>query len=159
MSYRWAALALVLALVALMPGEAAGQQTSRGRGSGSMGASYPNPFNPEAKLPFEVGEMTGEGANRVCVNPNQQLRVTIRIYNVLAQPVAIPDFFGVDGSGPGTSNASGKVENLVLTCGRYIAFWDGKYMNTQREVSSGVYLWELIVDGKRVGVRRMFAAK
>jgi len=158
MSYRWAAL-MVLALFALTPEQAAGQQAGArsGNPAGRMGRNFPNPFNPLTNLYFEVGEMTGDPNNPVCVDPGQQHRVTIRIYNVLTQLVATPDFFGVHETGPGTSSAIGKMDNLALPCGRYVAQWDGKIRG--REVPSGTYFWTLIVDGRQIGMKKMFAAK
>lgn len=161
MSFRWAALMFVLALSVLTPERAAGQQTAtRGSRPDLMGGNYPNPFNPETTIRFGVGEITGSADGPMCVEPNQQQRVTIRIYNILSQLVATPVFAGVQRSGPGSSSASGqKVNNLLLPCGMYEAFWVGKYEATGREAGSGVYFWALFLDGKLIGTRRMFAAK
>jgi hypothetical protein len=40
----------------------------------------------------------------------------------------------------------------------YVAYWDGKYMGTRNEVASGVYLYELRIDGSRL-VNRMLVTK
>ena len=151
---RWAALALVLALCALMPRPASGQQPEpRGRKAGALGRNYPNPFNPETVLSFSVGD---EGCN----DNGRLYRVSVRIYNVLAQPVGIPLLEAPTSTGATSSDKAGQpVVNLMLTCGAYTARWDGKFMNTGREVASGVYLWELVVDGQRVGARKMLVAK
>src|SRR5215207_5382499 len=122
MYHRWAALALVLALWSLSPKSAAGQSASqpeqqqpRGRKSGTLGQNYPNPFNPETKIPFGIACAEGDDAQPV---------VSLRIYNVLAQLVAIPI---VEGSGEPLSN-------VKLDCDRdYVAYWDGKVINTGRE--------------------------
>ena len=84
MFHRWAALLLVLALCAMSPKTAAGQSQSKPRGQGASGlGSYPNPFNPEAFFPFDV---------RVdeCTDGSRQHVVTLKIYNVLMQPIATP---------------------------------------------------------------------
>src|SRR5258707_13602912 len=91
MYHRWAALALVLALCAVPTKQAAGQQsTSQSREqkqSGSLGQNYPNPFNPETAIPFEITN---------CEGAVGQQTVSIKIFNVLAQIVAVPI---LDGTG------------------------------------------------------------
>jgi hypothetical protein len=142
MYHRWAALALVLALCALPTKQAAGQQSnsqSRERKpAGSLGQNYPNPFNPETAIPFSITDCDG-GA---------QHTVTLRIYNVLAQLVAIPEL-----DGPKLP-----LNKLKLGCGNYVARWYGKVLNTDREAASGVYLYELVIDGERQA-KKMFVAK
>jgi hypothetical protein len=147
MIHRWAALALVLALWSLSPKSAAGQSASqpeqqqpRGRKAGTLGQNYPNPFNPETKIPFGIACADGAGAPRV---------VTLRIYNVLAQVVAIPVVQGI----------GIPLSNVKLDCGKdYVAYWDGKVMNTGREAASGIYLYKLEVDGEPFA-KKMFIAK
>lgn len=39
------------------------------------------------------------------------------------------------------------LENLSISCGQYVAYWDGKIQATRREAASGVYLYRLEVDG------------
>ncbi len=90
MKHRWAALGLVLALSALMTSTAAAQVRpgqSGQRGPGPLGQNYPNPFNPETTIPFAVGY---EGDPPACTDPNRVYRVSLRIYNLLTQIVAIP---------------------------------------------------------------------
>ena len=144
MYHRWAALALVLALCAVPTKQAAGQETApqpRGRKLGVLGQNYPNPFNPETHIPFSI---TYEGCSGQHV-------VSIRIYNVLAQLVAVPKLEGEIG-------VNRPVTNLSLPCGSYTTFWDGKVLNTGKEAASGVYLYELVVDGERTA-RKAFVAK
>jgi hypothetical protein len=156
MKHRWAALAFaVLALSALMPRDAAaqsGNQPARERDAGiGLGQNYPNPFNPETRIPFSVG-LAGDPP--ACADPARQYRVSLRIYNLLAQLVAIPVLQG----GSGEVQGGQLIENLRLSCREYTAYWDGKYMGTQREVASGIYLYRLEVDGKAV-VRKMIVMK
>ena len=155
MFHRWAALALALALMAFTPDWAAGQSTEQPRGRkssvGGLGQNYPNPFNPETTIPFSIGDES-------CADSGRQYAVSLRIYNLLAQLVAVPVLQGTGSSG--SAGAGGRpVKGLSLTCGSYTAYWDGKYLNTGREVSSGVYLYQLEIDGKPQEARKMYVAK
>jgi hypothetical protein len=144
MYHRWAALALVLALCAVPTKQAAGQQAApqpRGRKLGVLGQNYPNPFNPETHIPFSINY---EGCSGQHV-------VSVRIYNVLAQLVAVPKLEGEIG-------LNRPLSNLSLPCGSYTSFWDGKVLNTGKEAASGVYLYELVVDGERTA-KKTFVAK
>lgn len=153
MKQRWAALALVLALGALMPRDAAAQGATQpgraGQARATLGQNYPNPFNPETRIPFAVGDPPGcgEGSSR-------EYRVTLRIYNLLAQLVAVPVLQGSAGDVAGGQ----PLENVILTCNQYTAYWNGKYMNSDREVASGIYLYRLEVDGRAV-VKKMIVMK
>ena len=144
MYHRWAALALVLALGCLAPGSAAGQsapaeQQPRVRKAGTLGQNYPNPVNPETHIPFSLA--CGEG-------PGSEFVVSVRIYNVLAQLVAIPVL----------QDGGEALENLSLPCGDYVGYWDGKVRPTGREAAPGIYIYELVVDGERTA-KKMFVAK
>ena len=147
MRHRWAALTIVLALCGL-PMVLSAQTSSRAAGPGRLGQNYPNPFNPETRIRFAVGDSA-------CANPGRQYRVTMRVYNVLSQVVAVPVLQG------GTGNVAGgqPLENVLLTCSQYTAYWDGKYIGTSQEVASGVYLYQLVIDGKVVESRRMLVTK
>jgi hypothetical protein len=144
MYHRWAALVLVLALWCLAPESAAGQsgppeQQPRGRKSGTLGQNYPNPPNPETHIPFSLACGEGTGGEYV---------VSVRIYNVLAQLVAIPVIQGREEP----------LDHIKLPCGDYVGYWDGKVRQTGREASSGIYIYELVVDGERSS-RKMFVAE
>ncbi len=142
MFQRWAALALAVALCAMSPGSAAGQSSSappKGRKLGTLGQNYPNPFRPETFIPFTVEDCGGAGGHRV---------VSLRIYNVLAQLVATPILHGSDKP----------MASLRLSCGEYVAYWDGRVARSRRLASTGVYVYELIVDGERTS-KKMFMAK
>jgi hypothetical protein len=142
MYHRWAALALVLALCAVPTKQAAGQQTTtqpRERKNGSLGQNFPNPFNPETRIPFSVDVCEGGVTTRV---------VTLKVYNVLGQVTAIPILEG----------ANRPIEKLALVCGSYVAFWDGKVINSGREAASGVYTYVLEIDGQRT-LKKAFVAK
>jgi hypothetical protein len=142
MHHRWAALTLVLALCAISPASAAGQAsnaTPRGRKLGTLGQNYPNPFKPETFIPFTVDDCNGVGGQRV---------VSLRIYNVLAQLVAIPVLQG----------ANKPITNMRLSCGEYTAHWNGKLARSHRPAAAGVYVYELLVDGQRTS-KKMFVTK
>ncbi|HEX6598601.1 MAG TPA: hypothetical protein VF034_04715 [Gemmatimonadaceae bacterium] len=141
MHHRWAALALVLALGALAPSPAAGQRTSppRERRLGTLGQNFPNPFRPDTWIPFSVDDCNGRGGQRV---------VSLRVYNVLAQLVATPVLHG----------AGVPVAGVRLSCGSYLAHWDGRVSRGHRPATSGVYVYELVIDGQRTS-RKMFVAR
>src|SRR5207245_11587701 len=74
--------------------------------------NYPNPFNPATTIPFILsGDLFANG---------HRPRVTLKIYNVLAQLVAVPILQGTGES----------LDNLELTCSSpsgcaYSAYWAG----------------------------------
>ena len=100
--------------------------------------NYPNPFNPATTIPFTLsGDLFASG---------HRPQVSLKIYNVLAQLVAVPIL-------QGTGEA---LDNLELTCAApgggacsFNAYWDGKVLNTDREAASGIYIYQLVVDGRR----------
>jgi hypothetical protein len=153
MKHVWRALFVALVLGAFMPGRSAAQgsspQTGGGQGAGlQLGQNYPNPVNQDTRIPFTIGDAQG------CTDSGRQHRVSLRVYNLLAQLVAVPVLQG------GVGNVAGgePLESLLLTCGAYLAYWDGKYSQTGEEVASGIYLFRLEVDGK-VLVKKMIVRK
>ena len=144
---RLLCVGVVLLLAGLAaPSQAMGQQQDPPvRDSGfRLGQNYPNPFNPETRIPFELGESLFEN--------EQPVRVTLRIFNVLQQLVAVPTALNHPlGNGV-------PVENLEYDApGPKEAFWDGRDLEG-RQVASGIYYMQLIVNGEGV-VRRMIVAK
>src|SRR4051812_40356774 len=109
MKRPWAALILVLAL-SVMPRMAAAQDSKSSKGGVTLRQNYPNPFNPETDFSFSID----------CTVPGKQYRVTLTIWNVIAQMVAIPVLKG------GTGGVSGgtPLNNVSLPCGDYVAHWD-----------------------------------
>src|SRR6058998_2138135 len=93
--------------------------------------NYPNPFNPATTIPFTLnGDLFANG---------HRPRVSLKIYNVLAQLVATPI---LQGTGE-------ELDNLELTCSTagscaFTAYWDGKVLKTDREAASGVYIYQLV---------------
>jgi hypothetical protein len=154
MFQRWSAWALVLALGTIWSGSASGQTSStspspapqppaasphRGGKLGTLGQNYPNPFRPETYIPFTIDDCNGPGGHHV---------VSLRVYNVLAQLVATPVLHGADRP----------LASLRLSCGEYTGYWDGRVSKSRRPAATGVYVYELVVDGERSS-RKMFMAK
>jgi hypothetical protein len=153
MKHLWRALFVVLVLGAFMPSRSAAQgatsQTGGGQGAGlQLGQNFPNPVNQDTRIRFVIGDAQD------CTDSGRQHRVSLRIYNLLAQQVAVPVLQG------GVGNVAGgePLESLLLTCGEYIVYWDGKYSQTGEDVASGIYLYRLEVDGK-VLVKKMIVRK
>ena len=137
----WAAVALGLLVVVPSSGRA---QEGSGIPGVQLHRNYPNPFNPETTIPFSLPQSLWSDAGGQPV-------VSLRIYNILAQLVAIPI---LQGSGE-------RLENVSLQwngTGQYSAYWDGKILNTDREAASGVYIYQLIVNGQAIS-RKMAIVK
>ena len=82
----------------------------------------------------------------VCRDTRRQYRVTLRIYNLLAQEVAVPLLAGANGELDGARRLNG----MMLTCRQYQAYWDGRVDGTQRDAPDGIYLYRLEVNGRAV---------
>ncbi len=135
--FAWAVA--VLGLLAVNPAQADAQAVNPVR----LEQNSPNPFNPETTIPFVLSEELWEVDRPV---------VSLRIYNVLAQLVAIPV---LQGTGE-------KFENIALDwngTGEYEAFWDGKVLDTGREAASGVYVYQIIINGRAAGSKKMTVIK
>src|SRR5690242_15885667 len=131
MRHAWAILGLGLLMV-----EVQGGSESRVAQTPTF-ESQQNRFRPATTIPFKVsGELFLTGPRPL---------VSLRIYNVRAQLVAIPILRGTDKH----------LDSLALTCPttfgcRYNAYWDGYVANTGKPAASGVYIYQLVIDGKRV---------
>ena len=132
----WAVLSLGL----LVAGPVALEGQEETSGDVELSQNYPNPFNSETTIPFRLGENWFTDGRRPLVS--------IRIYNVLAQLVAIPFLRG-------TGEVLDGRQLVWNGSGQFEAHWDGRYMGTNREAASGVYVYQLMVDGVRVVSRRM----
>ena len=135
---RCAVAWLVTGLALATPSLAKAQSTTPRGGQVELLQNYPNPFNPTTTIPFRLSaDLFANGHRPV---------VSLRIYNVLAQLVAIP-----------TLQGQGRpLDGVQLDCvdqsGGYCtfsAYWDGYYLNTGREAASGIYVYQLVVDGVR----------
>ena len=130
----WAWVALGLLVVVPQSGHAQG---SSGQPEVQLHRNYPNPFNPETTIPFSLPlSLWSDGGGQAPV-------VSLRIYNILAQLVAVPI---LQGSGE-------RLESVSLQwngTGQFSAYWDGKILDTDREAASGVYIYQLIVNGQAI---------
>jgi hypothetical protein len=142
MRFRWSALVIVLAL-GLMPRDGKAQRSAP-KPVVTAKQNYPNPFNPKTWGDFEIG----------CPDLGAQFRVSVKIYNLLMQPVATPVLQGGKGSVAGGS----PLTNVLLPCGQYTWYWDGNYQNSSKEAASGVYILIVDVNGQKV-TRKMTIAK
>ena len=114
-------------------------QTLPGRESG---AQRDNTRARDVLIPFQVGESP-------CMDRTRAIPVTMWIYNVLAQPVAVATLIVTPESDPVPPGFEGRpLYRLPLPCGRYVARWDGHH-TTGRRLPPGVYVADLVVDGQR----------
>jgi len=133
---------LLLAL-GLMPGSLFAQRSS-GRDSGfQLNQNYPNPFNPTTTFSWELLPGLFESGKPAVVS--------IRIFNVLGQLVAVPKALNHPlGDVP--------VENLQYDSpGLKEAFWDGTDRKGNK-VASGIYYFQVDVNGER-RIRKMVVTK
>jgi hypothetical protein len=130
MKLAWAVV-VSLGLLIAVPAVADGQESTDS--PVQLHRNYPNPFNPETTIPFSLEFSLWEGGG----NPV----VSLRIYNILAQMVAVPI---LQGSGEPLSNVSLEWNGT----GDYAAYWDGSVVGTGHEAASGVYVYQLVVNGR-----------
>ena len=135
-------LGLVPGISAQVPPGDAGPTGERESGF-TLGPNYPNLFNPETRIPFDLHEVLFSSGGTAIES--------VRIYNVLQQFVTAPIAL---------SHPSGQaplVDLEYITPGRYEAYWNG-LDQTGREVASGIYFVQLTVNGV-TAVMRMYVAK
>jgi len=106
-----------------------------------LGENVPNPFFPATTVPFVIH-------SEVCARGHEPL-VSLKIYNVLAQVIAIPVLQG---------QPTEVLDQIRLNCGSYVAVWDGKLLDGKSEVTPGIYYYQLVVDGQRF-TRKMIARR
>jgi hypothetical protein len=140
--YAWAVLGLGLWAAGAGAGEVWGQGPAP---TVELKQNYPNPFNPATTIPFAIGGDAFANGHRP--------RVSLKIYNVLAQLVAVPVL-------QGTGEALDKLE---LTCAllsgcAFTAYWDGNVASSGQQAASGVYIYQLTVDAARF-TRKMVIMK
>jgi len=133
--YAWAVLGLGLTALGARGTAAQGQQAPP-PAAVELKQNYPNPFNPATTIPFSL--------NAEMFSAGHRPRVTLKVYNVLAQLVAVPI---LQGTGE-------PLDNVELSCASslgcdYSAYWDGTVLNSGRQAASGIYIYQLVVDGKR----------
>ena len=98
-------------------------------------SNHPNPFNPSTEISFQISDYSEiESAEIV-------------IYNIKGQKVRV---FTFPNGSLGTSDQ--------LSSGQHSITWDGTDQNNQ-VVSSGVYFYQLEVDGKAVATKKCLLLK
>jgi hypothetical protein len=139
--HRPAVLFVLLLCSGLTSPEVSAQQTDntatqQGEVRGvQLEPNYPNPFARETRIPFILGADLFEDGRPVVV--------TVRIYNLLHQPIAIPTALDHP-----TSVGQPVQELRYEAPGRYEAYWDGTDQSGRR-VSSGVYFCEIVANRAR----------
>ena len=107
----------------------------------TLGENTPNPFFPATLIPFSI-------RTEECTD-GQLPRVSLKVYNVLVQVVAVP----VLQSGRGEV-----LDNIRMACGDHVALWDGRTLDGRTDPAPGVYYVQLTVDGMRY-TRKMIVRK
>ncbi len=139
-------LFLLLSIFGLTTSASAQQVGSAGKQESGfvLEPNYPNPFNPETKIPFVLYEELFVDGKAVVVS--------IRIFNVLQQFITAPTALNHP-HGDGVP-----VLDLEYPYpGRFEAYWDGRD-ERGRQVASGVYFVQLTVNGK-TQFQRMYVTK
>lgn len=98
----------------------------------------PNPVFPAALVPFTL-------QSEICRDGGQPV-VSLKVYNVLAQPVATLRLRGRQGEVLG---------ERPLRCGAHVATWDGTIAEGTRVAPPGIYYVQLNVVGQRAATRRL----
>ncbi len=98
--------------------------------------NFPNPFFPSTTIPFVLNP-------ELCERGHQPL-VSLMVYNVLAQVVAVPILLNSNGE---------RLDGLRLRCGAHGAYWDGRVRGSNRELTPGIYYAQLVVDGERYTIQ------
>ena len=133
---------LLLAVLLLNPSGAEAQTTGRARPT--VGQNYPNPFNPTTRIPLTLPAELFEGGKPVTVS--------MRITNMLLQPVAVPVALG-------HPEGNVRVTNLkYYEPGTHIMYWDGTDRDG-RKVGSAMYLLHVEVNGERLTPIRLVVTK
>lgn len=102
----------------------------------------PNPVFPAALVPFTLGaEICRDGSRPV---------VSLKVYNVLAQPVATLRLRG---------RQTEPIDELVMRCGGHVALWDGTIDDQTRAAPPGIYYVQLGVSGQRAATRKLIVSQ
>ncbi len=133
--HAWAVVGLGLLAVGVGARPVSGQQNPPPV-TVQLKQNYPNPFNPATTIPFSLGADLFNGGHRP--------KVSLKIYNVLAQLVAVPILQGTGES----------LDNVELSCATTVvcdfsAYWDGNVLRSGQQAASGIYIYQLVVDGHR----------
>lgn len=137
---------LILASLALLPyslhpQEPRGPPQQNDTRGFRLEQNYPNPVSSETWIPFELEEsLFAESDSGV---------VTLRIFNILRQTVAIP--VAIDHP----RGREARLDQLAFRePGPKVAFWNGRD-TSGRPVPSGVYYYQLVVNGQNSAIRKL----
>jgi hypothetical protein len=135
--HAWAMMGL--GLLAVGPGSRglSGQQGTQSA-TVQLKQNYPNPFNPATTIPFSLGTNLFTSGHRP--------KVSLKIYNVLAQLVAVPI---LQGTGEKLNNVELSCTTSVGGACDFSAYWDGNVLDTGQQAASGINIYQLVVDGRR----------
>ena len=141
MVHRWASPALGLVACALVALPASSQvPDQRAEGSHQRGVLGQN-------------QPVGDPA---CETGTQRHVVTLRIYNILSQVVAVAALVDTAAdSGRNQASVPRPLSNLALACGSYAGRWDGTHSHDGRQAAPGVYMYQLLIDGHPSGMKKM----
>jgi hypothetical protein len=144
MRYAWAVMGLGLCASAVGAARGQSQADTSGTAPVELRQNYPNPFNPATTIPFTLSGTLFQNGHRPTVS--------LRIYNVLGQLVAVPIL-----QGTGQPLDQVPLDCASLSGCSYTAYWDGNVAGGA-QAASGVYLYRLTVDGRRY-TRKMLIMK
>lgn len=154
--------ALLVALVAVgaLPSSVRAQSQQRrsepAARRGHLAPNQPNPVDGETLIPFRIGADS-------CATSDERYVVTLRIYNILSQMVAVPVLVDSTAQSAAESDTTAvvprPVRELQLPCGSYFARWNGRHDRDGRRASSGVYMYQLLVNGHPSGTRKMVVTR
>ena len=136
---------LLLLLVGAMAAGNASAQAPRGRTpiASTRGFDFDregvSPVRPQMYIPFYLEENLFEGTDSVAVS--------MRIYNVLNNVVAIPIL-----RDPMDGRQARTIDFIYYTPGKKVAYWDGKDL-AGRTVTSGIFYCKLTVGGESTVVK------
>lgn len=100
------------------------------------------PVFPAALVPFTLGsELCRDGGEPI---------VSIRVYNVLAQPVATLRM---------RRRRQESLDSLPLRCATHVAIWDGTIDSGTRVAPPGIYYVQLAVVGQRAATRKLIVTQ
>jgi hypothetical protein len=142
--------ALVVSCVARRDGVAQSGRDERAgqRATGALSQNVPNPPKPDTRITFTIGD------HPQCTE-GREYRVSLRIYNVLAQLYAVP----VLQAGRGNAERGAAVDGMRLKCGEYTAYWNGNERGGRQAAAPGVYRYSLEIDGRVVATRTLTISK
>lgn len=150
---------MVVASPSIVRAQAGGRRHETAARKGRLLPNQPNPVAGETLIPFRVGADS-------CVTAGERHVVSLRIFNILSQVVAVPLLIDSAASADSVARGDSSViaparplTNVELECGSYVARWNGRRDADGRRASPGVYMYQLVVDGHPSGMRKMVVSR